>query len=188
MIIAITGCIGSGKSYLLATIAKHYSFKTYSSDEFVQQAYQDLQIIQKLDEQFHCIENGVVNKEIIKRQLDEKSIQRLNQIIHPYVFRRIQQIKDENVNEIIFIEVPLLFETKMNEIFDYTIAISVPDSLRHQKLYLRNTKQYENMLKLEKYQFSNEAKKAKADFVIESEFDMDKNLKQIEQIIQKIRK
>ncbi len=188
MIIAITGCIGSGKSYLLSLIHQKYHYEIYSSDEFVQEAYQNPQIMKNLDLKFHCLMDGKINKDIIKSQLNDQTIMELNQILHPYVLKKIQTIKLEKKSVLVFIEVPLLFETNMDKIFDFTIVVSVLDETRHQKLYQRNPQQYFNMLQLEKYQFTNDEKKAKADFIVESEFDDYENLKQIDKIIQQIRK
>ena len=68
MIIAITGCIGSGKSYILHKINEIYGYKIYSSDEFVKESYLNAQIKKELDNHFHCLINDEVDKSIIKKQ------------------------------------------------------------------------------------------------------------------------
>ena len=182
MLIGITGCIGSGKSYVLEKINKIYGYETYSADAFVADSYNDEDIKRKLDDVFKCLVNKKIDKNIIKNKLNDDTIILLNNIIHPYVKDRIKLLEN---NSIIFIEVPLLFESKMEDLFDYTISISINDELRHQRLKNRNIQNYKNMLQLEKYQYDNEKKAALADFVIIN----DSKLKeQLDNIISKIKK
>ena len=48
MIIAITGCIGSGKSYILKQINLLHNIDIFSADEFTLQAYENEAIKEKL--------------------------------------------------------------------------------------------------------------------------------------------
>ena len=57
MLIAITGCIGSGKSFLLNKIKSIYGYETYSCDDFVLDAYKQQDIIKKLNDEFDCLVN-----------------------------------------------------------------------------------------------------------------------------------
>lgn len=187
MIVAITGCIGSGKSYICNLIETNFRYKTFSSDDFVKQAYEDEKILLKLDEAFNCVIDNKVSKEILKSRLADESIKKLNEIIHPFVKEKIMQIAKDNNEDLVFIEVPLLFETKMDSLFDYVIAISVDnENLRHKMLKNRNDKQYENMLKLEMYQLSDKEKSKKANFVINNNYNEKQNIKQLEDIINQI--
>lgn len=185
MLIAITGCIGSGKSFLLNKIKTIYGYQTYSCDDFVIKAYENEVIKQKLDEQFHCLNNGVIDKEIIKNKLNDTTIKILNSIIHPYV---IEQIQNKNTDSLVFIEVPLLFEENLQKYFDFTIAIDIKNELRHKRLKNRDVNNYKNMLKLEKYQFDNDTKVSKADFVISnSTDDLKQYLENLDKIIKQIK-
>jgi dephospho-CoA kinase len=186
MIIAITGCIGSGKSYILSKINEIYGYDIYSSDEIVKQSYFDDTIKSKLDEHFKCIVNNQVDKSIIKSKLTSENVNVLNSIIHPYVINKIKEIKENSKNELVFIEVPLLYESKMEIFFDYVIAVSVDDNLRRNRLKNRDEKSYLEMVKLEKYQLSNEEKCKNADFILHSSVDDADNLSQLDKIIKKI--
>ena len=186
MLIGITGCLGSGKSHILKLISHHFHYQTYSCDEFVKEAYLDNEIKKKLDKSFNCLINDQVDKDIIKNNLNDDNTQKLNNIIHPYVILKIKNIAIKAKNELIFIEVPLLFEANLTNLFDYTIAISVNDNLRHKMLEKRDVRQYQNMIKLEQQQFDNDTKVKLANFVINSNYDEVENLKQLEVIIQKI--
>ena len=95
--------------------------------------------------------------------------------------------KSKYQNNLAFIEVPLLFESNMETLFDATISIDIEDELRHKRLKKRNEKAYENMLKLEKQQLSNEEKAKRATYVLKSSENEDLNLKQLNDIIYVIR-
>ena len=74
----------------------------------------------------------------------------------------------------------------MNLLFDKTLVISVDDNLRHQRLKDRNLNNYQEMIKLEKYQLSNEEKVKRADYVLFSIYNELDNISQLSKIIEKI--
>ena len=65
MIVAITGCIGSGKSYILKQINSLHNIDVFSADEFTLQAYENEIVKRKLDKVFNCLKDGKVDKKII---------------------------------------------------------------------------------------------------------------------------
>ena len=127
-----------------------------------------------------------VNKELIKNKLNDENIKLLNGIIHPFVIDKIKEVKEKYKNSIAFIEVPLLFETNIEYLFDFTISISVNDSLRRKRLLNRNALDYKKMIELEKYQYDNDKKASLADYVINSSEDDSQNLLNLEKIIKNI--
>ena len=186
MIIAITGCIGSGKSFYTSKINSIYNYDVFSADTFSKMAYDDESIKLKLNKAFNCVIDNKVNKELIKNKLNDENIKLLNGIIHPFVIDKIKEVKEKYKNSIAFIEVPLLFETNIEYLFDFTISISVIDSLRRKRLLNRNALDYKKMIELEKYQYDNDKKASLADYVINSSEDDSQNLLNLEKIIKNI--
>ena len=186
MIIAITGCIGSGKSFFTSKINSIYNYDVFSADTFSKMAYDDESIKLKLNKAFNCVIDNKVNKELIKNKLNDENIKLLNGIIHPFVIDKIKEVKEKYKNSIAFIEVPLLFETNIEYLFDFTISISVNDSLRRKRLLNRNALDYKKMIELEKYQYDNDKKASLADYVINSSEDDSQNLLNLEKIIKNI--
>lgn len=188
MIIAITGCIGSGKSYVSNLIHQKYGYDVFSSDIIAKKAYEDENIKVKLNDAFECIVNNKVDISIIKSKLNEETIKVLNAIIHPFVIGKINEIKDNYKEDIAFVEVPLLFESNMEHLFDKTIVISTSLKLRHKRIKNRNPLTYKDMLKLERYQLSNKEKVKRADYVIHSGEDDIKNINEIDKTMNLILK
>ena len=186
MIIAITGCIGSGKSFYTSKINSIYNYDVFSADTFSKMAYDDESIKLKLNKAFNCVIDNKVNKELIKNKLNDENVKLLNGIIHPFVIDKIKEVKEKYKNSIAFIEVPLLFETNIEYLFDFTISISVNDSLRRKRLLNRNALDYKKMIELEKYQYDNDKKASLADYVINSSEDDSQNLLNLEKIIKNI--
>lgn len=186
MIIAITGCIGSGKSFYTSKINSIYNYDVFSADTFSKMAYDDESIKLKLNKAFNCVIDNKVNKELIKNKLNDENVKLLNDIIHPFVIDKIKEVKEKYKNSIAFIEVPLLFETNIEYLFDFTISISVNDSLRRKRLLNRNALDYKKMIELEKYQYDNDKKASLADYVINSSEDDSQNLLNLEKIIKNI--
>ena len=184
MKIAVTGQIGSGKSYLLNQIKNIYHYEVYSSDDFVREAYDDDNIKIKLNEAFNCLIDNKIDKNVLKKNLNN-NYELLNSIIHPYVKNKIINLDDNN--KIIFVEVPLLFESSMDNLFDATIAIDIDDASRHEYLYNRNKINYDYYLMLESLQFDTKTKTKFATYIYHKTKDDTSNLNNLDEIINKIK-
>lgn len=184
MIVALTGCIGSGKSFYLNKIKELYNYPIFDADQIAKDAYNDKNIIKKLDESFKCISDNKVDITLLKSKLNENNIKQLNLIIHPFVKEKILELKKHY--PICFVEVALLYESNMEDLFDYVIAISINDKLRHQRLKKRDNTSYEYMVKLEALQYNNYQKIKNADYVINSSEDDLKNINSLKKVIDDI--
>lgn len=178
MIIGITGCIGSGKSYVLKQIEK-MGFLTYDTDQFTREAYEDDKIKQQLNQTFACLKDNQVDKEILKMRLleNEQNLEKLNAIIHPFIYQKVKAL--DKKEQIIFVEIPLLFETNFHSLCQFSIAVHMAEKQRSVILSQRNPFH----LYLAKNQLSAQEKKQKADFVIENNFDSNSLNKQIQSIV-----
>ena len=71
-----------------------------------------------------------------------EKLQALNAIVHPRVFEewcfRLDKIKTQNPRAIIFADVPLLFEGRMQNLFDLTILVMIEPSEQINRLMTRN--------------------------------------------------
>lgn len=154
-IIAITGRIATGKS----TILQQFRFlgaSTFSSDEMVNNIYNnDLEFFSKITELFpKAIEKEKINKKKLSDLVfnDYKALRELENLIYPKLnIKRKEIIKSGllNNNKLLIFEIPLLFEKKINNIFNLIISTTCYNQIQKQRyLKRKNTS-------LEKFNFIN---------------------------------
>ena len=104
---------------------------------------------------------------------DKNKLTRLERIIHPKVFRKIGEFFNENKNdELCFVSVPQIFETKTQMAFDKVILVTGSEEVRKKRLMERNSLSEEEA-KLRISAQMNDSEKIKlADFVIYNDKDL----------------
>jgi formamidopyrimidine-DNA glycosylase len=164
-LIGITGNQGSGKSYVLNHI-KSLGFSTIDTDLIVSSLYERDYIKELLIKEFNLNSSDNIKNQI--KELLVKSpinLKRLNLLLHPYVFKELRSIIYISKKELLFIEMPLLFETKFNKLVNKVIIVSVENNLRLERLKIRNSS-ISNYL--DKFQLDKELLLDKANYVIKS--------------------
>ena len=139
-IIAITGGIGSGKSSA-AKFLSEMGYPVFSCDEIYQEVILSLDYIEKVTNLFpECIVNGRIDKKILAQIVftDKSKLTRLNGIAHPLIMEKLFE-KMYNCNqELVFAEVPLLFEGNYEDKFDSVIVIMRNKEKRIQSIISRD--------------------------------------------------
>lgn len=123
--IAITGGIGSGKSTVSAYI-KEQGYPVFSCDEIYKEVITMPAYINAIQEVFpHVIHNGEIDRKRLSEQVftDEKKRLRLNAVAHPLIMQRLMEKMQACTSELIFAEVPLLFEGGYQNLFDQIIIV-----------------------------------------------------------------
>ena len=123
--VAITGGIGSGKS----TVSKYISdlgYPVFSCDEIYKNIYATDDFQNQLSEAFPaCVKNGRVDKGLLTKIVfsDPSALQRLNKLSHPIIMSELfSQMQAANAG-VVFAEVPLLMEEKLDDDFDCVIVV-----------------------------------------------------------------
>lgn len=127
MKVAVTGGIGAGKSEFMRAV-KELGIRTYSADEINAELLRDKRYIEKLSEAFPlAVKDGKVDKSVLREEVfsDEKKRKTLNALAHPEIRRQIEEITGDAV-----IEVPLLFESGMTDLFDRVIVVTAGEDAR----------------------------------------------------------
>ena len=137
--IGLTGKIASGKSTVL-DIYKNLGAATLSSDEIVKKKEEVASLIEKTLK--IMFSTKVVNKDELRNHLliNPKDKRKLEKIIHPLVEKEIVRFLSEEKNPIRVVEVPLLFESKMDHYFDSIVVIDVDEKTQLERLNQRNQK------------------------------------------------
>jgi len=127
MKVAVTGGIGAGKSEFMRAV-KELGIWTYSADEINAELLRDKRYIEKLSAVFPlAVKDGKVDKTALREEVfsDEEKRKRLNALAHPEIRRKIEEITGDAV-----IEVPLLFESGMTDLFDRVIVVTAGEDVR----------------------------------------------------------
>jgi dephospho-CoA kinase len=108
---------------------------------------------------------------------DENARRTLEAIVHPRVLQAIAQDIDREKHDrrfpIVCVEAALLFEAAAEKMFDYMIVVDANETIRFKRLQNRDGGSEESILARMSAQLPVQEKKAKADFVIQNDDDVD---------------
>ena len=163
--IAVTGSIGSGKSTVTKLLSKRYP--TISSDDIVHELYRTAEYASIINKKLFNIVSDQVDLNYIKERLfnDKDFKDELENVIHPLVIERIERFFSENAS-IVVVEVPLLFEAKMEHMFDTILLVSTEESILKQRLIEHRGFSEVDVEKRLSHQMSVSDKIKKSDYVI----------------------
>ena len=183
--LAITGKIGSGKSLALSYF-RELGYKTMSCDEEVGKLYKDKAFLTELKKKFPDVFNPEVDKVLVSEKLvSDKAFKRNYQnFIFSIIRRRVNEfiIDNDDVNKAI--EVPLLFDAKMDKGFTYLIGCETTRQEEHLKE--RGDKDIEDRLKFNNLN-SYDKNHHKLDFILKTDGTKEHLKEQVENIDRKIK-
>ena len=170
-IVGITGGIGSGKTTLSNHLRK-LGYLVHESDVVVSEIYtkpkkQFLSFIkEKISED--AVNHNKINKtEIANVIFNNKAIKKLLETrIHKEVQNSREAFMKKNKNKLIFADIPLLFENKLEKDFDLVICIISLKKNRIKRV-LRNKKfTKDNLNKIFKSQTTDKERKKRSQIII----------------------
>ncbi|MCX8070063.1 MAG: dephospho-CoA kinase [Thermodesulfovibrionales bacterium] len=137
-LIGLTGNIGMGKS----TAGKYFSqlgALVIDTDNIVRELFNNKEVQDSLVRLFgdHIISQGIVNKNAISDVVfkSEDKRQALEDLLHPLVFEKLNEIITENKDrEMIIVEAPIIFERGYEDKFDYVINVFCSNDLAIDRL------------------------------------------------------
>ena len=187
MKVGLTGGIGAGKS----TVADLFSQKgavVIRSDELARQVIEPQtpgfqQVIDRFGKDFVNSEGYIDRAKLAQIVFqDDAALKDLENIIHPLVRSKTNQIIDQHTSETIIVnEIPLLLEKRMESLFDFLVIVISSEKNRLERLAQRGLAAEQATARMAK-QVSDEERKAAADFLIVN----DGNLDQLEADVEKI--
>ena len=108
---------------------------------------------------------------------DEAAFQRLEAIVHPMVRKardHFIRAAENRGDPVVILDIPLLFETGAEKSVDAVVVVSAPPEIQQQRVLARPGMTVEKLRMLHARQIPDAEKRAKADFIIET----DKGLEQ----------
>jgi len=178
-VVGLTGGIGSGKSTvskLLIAKGYHVIDADQVSREVVMPETEGLKkIVATFGSDMLDLDGNLDRRKLGDLVFNNpEALKKLNQILHPLIHLRITQKVEALSNEqIVFVDVPLLFETNQSENYNEVLLIYVDDETALSRIVTRDQIDADLALKKIRSQISINTKKTMADFVIENDSGID---------------
>lgn len=191
MIIGLTGSIASGKS-TVSTMLKKQGYPIVDADEIARLVVEPgTPVIEKIGQTFGqevLQEDGSLNREKLGERIfgDAKERDTLNSIIHPAIREEMIRQRDERFDAgatTVIMDIPLLFESKLQSFVDKTVVVSVTPEVQKRRLIARNELTENEASKRIHSQLPMELKEAGADAVIYNNGTVEETEVQLKKII-----
>ena len=173
-IIGITGGIGSGKTTVCDYLKKN-NFVVHESDRVVAQMYnkpkKSFLIFLKKNIYKEVVRNNEINKKKITEIIFNNP--KIRKTLEDHVHKQVKKSRDifikkntKNKKGVVFVDIPLLFENKLEKPFDVVLCIIAKKKIRRERV-LKNKKFTKHILeKIFKSQTSDDERKRRSNIVI----------------------
>ncbi|AND41744.1 MULTISPECIES: dephospho-CoA kinase [Cytobacillus] len=191
--VGLTGGIASGKSTVSSLlIEKGYTvidadIEARLAVEKGEEAYQE--IVRHFGERV-LLKDGSIDRAELGSIIfhDEKERKALNSIVHPAVRKRMTAKKEQAISrneQMIILDIPLLFESKLQYMCDKTLLVYADEGIQLQRLMQRNQLSEKEAMARIHSQMPLREKKALADAVIDNNGRIEETEKQLWDILRK---
>ena len=188
--VAVTGGLAAGKS-TVCRLLQEFGAYVVSADEIVRR-----QLTPATPTGQYVIDllgPGIItNNQIDRKKVsdivfsDPSKLKALEMILHPIVrdevMSQFEKIKDSDAYSFFVAEIPLLDEAKMRGDFDAVIAVVCREQIARERAL--NKKEFDRR---SRFQLSQSAKQARADYVIVNDGDLAALKKEIGKLIPKLK-
>ncbi|NJD23321.1 MAG: dephospho-CoA kinase [Melioribacter sp.] len=178
--IAITGGIGSGKSSV-SKIVEALGFPVIKADDLAKELMQqDDSIKKKIIKTFgkeSFTEKGINTKYLADNVFSNKEkVGKINAIIHPPTIKKIEEISKKlfEKHNLVFVESALVYEAKIQKLFDYVILIYAEEEIRISRKMENDGMKKIDVEKRMSFQIPDEKKTDRAHFVIDNNSTLEK--------------
>ena len=186
--VGLTGSIGMGKTET-AKLFANLGIPVHDADAAVHKLYdKDGAAVAPIAQAFpFAVVNGVVNRARLAKALagDDAEFRRLEAIVHPLVLNERDAFLDamRARNEaVVVLDIPLLFETGLDKTVDAVVVVSAPAHVQRARVLDRPGMTIEKLEAIHTRQVPDAEKRAKADFVIETDKGLAHAFEQVKQI------
>ena len=187
LIVGLTGSIGSGKT-TISNYLKEKGYLIIDTDEISRSLTKDnKEILNKIKEEFgpSYFINGALNRKELGDLVfnNENERNKLNNILHPVIKDKVKEIIRNSSDKIIFVDVPLLFESGFDKLCNKTICVVVDKTEQIKRLKLRDKLNDLDIQKRIDSQMDLKKKSELATFIIDNSQDLCYTYKQTDKLI-----
>lgn len=145
--VAVTGGIGSGKSTVLA-ILKDMGYSVYSCDEIYKNLIRRKDYVAEIEKRFGCVKDGHIQLDELSEKVFSNPEKRkeLNALAHPRIMKELLLAMENATANVVFAEVPLLFEGEYENLFDKVLVVLRDTSARISSVKVRDSLSDEQIL------------------------------------------
>ncbi|MGI6608677.1 MAG: DNA-formamidopyrimidine glycosylase [Erysipelotrichaceae bacterium] len=187
VVVAVTGCIGSGKSEVIKYLTVN-GYKTVSSDDINAELLKQKKTISDLASILGCSFEKIDKKYLSELIFSDKEIKKkVEKYLHQKIYREIEKWIDENEKEkLLFVEVPLLYEVNWDRNFDVNVMVNADADLIYKRLLQNRKMSKEDVDRRLQSQLPAEKKVQLADYVVENNSSAVKLFSNIDKLIKKL--
>jgi dephospho-CoA kinase len=193
MIVAgLTGSIGMGKS-TVARYLRSKGIRVIDADQIVHELYSG-EAVPLIEAVFPgTARGGVIDRQALAKMAlaSENALKKLEAIVHPLVRRtewRLLLAEQDRGADLVIVEVPLLFETAAEALFDAVIVVSAPAEAQHERVAARSGMTAEKLQAITARQWPDALKRERADFVVDTGVPLEDTYRQIDAVVDEIKK
>lgn len=190
-VIGITGGIASGKSNV-SNICKELGYEVIDSDSIVKELSEKNKplynaYLKEFGPDFLDLEGNLDKKKLGKLIFNNLELKKkMDKISHPLVVEEIKN-RISNINDgLIFVDIPLLYEAKLEYLCDKVICVFLKKKLQVERLMARDGIDEDYALAKIHSQMDLYMKKELADYVINSQGEFSDTKKQVVNVINDI--
>ena len=190
IVVGVTGNVGTGKS-TVANFFRELGAYVIDWDELAREVTRPhLKAWKEIVEYFG---KGILNEDLtINRQKladivfsNKEKVAKLDQIIHPEVFKEDERITDEikslDPDALVIKDIPLLFELTRPVYVDKMVVVSASEQTQLRRLEQKGMSREDAQRRI-KFQLPLEEKIKSADFVINNDGSLEETKRQVEEI------
>ncbi len=173
--VGITGGIGTGKS-LFSSFMEEKGYHVIIADEISKKVMnENAQLKEKIIAEFG---SGSYREEKLDRKyLAQKvftnleKLKKINSLVHPPTIEEIKRQMNEALKskKLVFVESAIIYDVKIESLFDYIILLTSSNENKIKRITKRDNSNREDVERRISNQLPDNAKKGKADFVIEND-------------------
>lgn len=189
--LGLTGSIGMGKS-TTAGFFRQEGVPVYDADAAVHELYRN-EAVGPIGAAFpEAIVDGVVDRSILSQTLanNPERMAELEAIVHPLVRRKQKAfLEDQELAgaDLVAFDIPLLFETGGQKQLDKVVVVSCDAQTQRARVLARPGWTEEKLALVLSRQMSDQEKRARADFVVETGFGLESAQSQVQDIVRALR-
>lgn len=195
MILGLTGGIATGKSTVTAMLRER-GIPVIDADQIAREVVEPgkpaYEAIVRHFGRDILLEDGQLDRKKLGEVVfsDEAERQKLNAIVHPEVRRVMRQeaeVVEANGAQIVFMDIPLLYESKLQYLVEKIVVVYAPSDMQLARMMERDELDEEQAKKRLRAQFPIDQKKLEADFLIDNSQSREETQRQVEELLTVIR-